>query len=117
MPASATSRYACPIDVPIHILGGKWKLVLLFHLLDGPRRNGELLQLVSGISQKMLTQQLRELEREGLVIRSVHDVVPPRVEYAIVPRERERLRVLLAALCEWGRRWAYDTGAVIATGA
>jgi len=115
--ASAPAHFACPVDVPIHVLGGKWKLILLFHLLEGARRNGELLTLVPGITQKMLTQQLRELEREGIVMRTVHQASPRRVEYAIVPRERERLRVLLSALCAWGRCWAYDTGAVIASGA
>jgi DNA-binding HxlR family transcriptional regulator len=109
--------FTCPIDVPMHVLGGKWKPVLLFHLLDGPRRNGELLRLVPGITQKMLTQQLRELEREGLVRRVVHQEVPPRVDYAIVPREYEQLRMLLHALCDWGRYWASDNGALIQRGA
>jgi DNA-binding HxlR family transcriptional regulator len=103
--------FQCPVDAPVEVLGGKWKLALLFYLLQAPRRNGELRRLVPRITQKMLTQQLRELERDGIVVRTVFDVVPPKVVYAIHDDERERLTVVLDALCSWGLYWCDKTGA------
>ena len=81
--ARGLGRFGCPVEIPVEVLGGKWKLVLAFHLLAGPRRNGELRRLVPGISQKMLTQTLRRMERDGLVTRTVHPVIPPKVEYRL----------------------------------
>ena len=103
--------YQCPVDAPIQVLGGKWKLVLIFYILQEPRRNGELRRLVPTITQKMLTQQLRELEADGIVTRTVYDQVPPKVVYDISPEERERLEVLIQPLCDWGMYWADKTGA------
>jgi len=103
--------YQCPVDAPIQILGGRWKLVLLFYLLQEPHRNGELRRLVPTITQKMLTQQLRELETDGIVTRTVHDQIPPKVVYDIVPDERRRLQAVLGALCDWGLYWTDKTGA------
>lgn len=103
--------YQCPVDAPISVLGGKWKLVLIFYLLQAPRRNGELRRLVPTITQKMLTQQLRELEADGLVTREVFDQVPPKVVYDIDPAERDQLDALLSPLCDWGMYWADKTGA------
>ena len=103
--------YQCPVDAPIQVLGGKWKLVLLFYLLQQPRRNGELLRLVPNIAQKMLTQQLRELERDGIVTRTVHDEVPPRVVYAVSEHERAKLEPLVQSMCDWGMYWCEKTGA------
>lgn len=110
---TAQPSYGCPVDVPVRIVGGKWKLVMLFYLLQQPRRTGELRRLIPGITQKMLTQQLRELEACGLVTRTVYDQVPPKVVYDIVPAERARLGPLLQALCDWGLYWADKTGARI----
>jgi DNA-binding HxlR family transcriptional regulator len=67
--------FACPVDASLRVLGGKWKLILCWYLLAQPRRNGELRRLVPGIGQKVLTQQLRELERNGIVRRTVYDEV------------------------------------------
>lgn len=94
--------YQCPVDAPVEVLGGKWKLVLLFYVLQAPRRNGELRRLVPTVSQKMLTQQLRELEADGILTRTVRAQVPPHVVYDIEPGERARLQAVLAALCDWG---------------
>ena len=105
--------YGCPVDVPVSIVGGKWKLVILFYLLQQPRRTGELRRLIPTITQKMLTQQLRELEADGLVRRTVYDQVPPKVVYDIQRAERARLDDLLQALCSWGLYWADKTGARI----
>lgn len=103
--------YQCPVDAPVQVLGGKWKLVLLFYLLQAPRRHGELRRLVPAISQKMLTQQLRELEADGIVTRTVHDGAPAHVTYDVEPVERPRLVRVLGALCEWGLYWCDKTGA------
>lgn len=108
--------YLCPVDVPLTVLGGKWKLLIAFFLLQAPRRNGELRRLIPTISQKMLTQQLRELEGDGIVVRTVYEQVPPRVDYAIAERERPRLQPLVDALFDWGVSWARDTGGVIGDG-
>jgi DNA-binding HxlR family transcriptional regulator len=105
--------FQCPVDAPLHVLGGAWKLVLLYYLLEEPRRNGELRRLVPAISQKMLTQQLRELQAAGLVTRTVFDQVPPKVVYAVAPAERANLEPVVAALCEWGLYWCDKTGARI----
>jgi DNA-binding HxlR family transcriptional regulator len=105
--------YVCPIDAPLTVLGGKWKLIILFYLLQRPRRNGELRRLIPPISQKMLTQQLRELEADEIVVRTVYDRVPPKVEYRIDEAERPRLQPLVQAMCDWGLYWADKTGATI----
>jgi DNA-binding HxlR family transcriptional regulator len=103
--------YQCPVDAPVDVLGGKWKLALVFYLLQAPRRNGELRRLVPTITQKMLTQQLRELERDGIVERTVFETVPPKVVYSIHDDEREWLVPVLDALCAWGLYWCDKTGA------
>jgi DNA-binding HxlR family transcriptional regulator len=103
--------YQCPVDAPLEVLGGKWKLILLFYLLQEPRRNGELRRLVPTITQKMLTQQLRELEADGIVTRTVYDQVPPKVVYAVSDDERTRLQPVVDALCDWGLYWCDKTGA------
>ena len=99
---AASETYLCPVDVPLRHLGGKWKLILCFYLLLEPRRNGELRRLVPGMTQKMLTQQLRELEQSGLVRRVVHDQIPPKVVYSIVESERAGLQRVVDTLCGWG---------------
>jgi len=106
-------HYWCPVDAPMEVLGGKWKLAILYYLLHGPRRNGELRRLVRPITQKMLTQQLRELEDDGIVVRTVHEQVPPKVVYSVRPGERSALEPLVDALCTWGLDWARRTGATI----
>jgi DNA-binding HxlR family transcriptional regulator len=103
--------YQCPVDAPISVLGGRWKLVLLFYILQAPRRIGELTRLVPTITQKMLTQQLRELEADGIITRTVFEEVPARVIYDVVPGERDRLAGLISALCDWGMYWCDKTGA------
>ncbi|MGH9112955.1 MAG: winged helix-turn-helix transcriptional regulator, partial [Acidimicrobiales bacterium] len=106
---TARNRYLCPVDVPVTVLGGKWKLILVFFLLQAPRRNGELRRLIAPITQKMLTQQLRELEADGIVSRTVVEQIPPKVIYDIVPHERAGLEPLLKVLCDWGIERAHST--------
>lgn len=74
-------QYHCPVEVSMDILSGKWKCLMLWHLHEGTKRYKELERIVPGVSQKMLTQQLKELEKDGLISRTVYPEVPPRVEY------------------------------------
>ena len=110
--AKPRRTFECPVEVPIAIVGGRWKTIILWYLLHEPRRNGELVRLMPRISQKVLTQQLRELEAEGLVARRVHDQVPPKVVYSMTPEGR-KLEPVLQALCDWGIYWARTTGAEV----
>lgn len=90
----------CPVRTSLNLLGGKWKLLILAFLLDGARRYGELRRLIPEITEKMLIQELRELEADGLVARTVHQQVPPKVEYALVG-PGEQVRPVLHALLGW----------------
>lgn len=76
-------QYRCPVEVAMDVVSGKWKCLVLWHLHDGPKRYKELERIVSGVSPKMLTQQLKEMERDGLLSRAVYPEVPPRVEYSL----------------------------------
>lgn len=106
--ASADGRYdvlaeACPTRQVVNRIGDRWSLLVLFALGNGTLRHQELRRAVEGVSQKMLTQTLRTLEREGLVARTVHATVPPKVEYTLTPLGAS-LTGPIAAL----REWAYD---------
>ncbi|WP_088310349.1 winged helix-turn-helix transcriptional regulator [Novosphingobium sp. B 225] len=91
----------CPMEATLDLIGGKWKGVILFRLLEGTKRFGELRRLLCKITQRSLTQQLRELEADGLVARRVYAEVPPRVEYSLTPRG-VTLAPVLQALMQWG---------------
>ena len=97
---SSTAGVICPVRTTLNLLGGKWKLLLLYSLLDGPRRYGELRRQIPEITEKMLVQELRALEADGLVARTVYHQVPPKVEYALVG-PGERVRPVLQALLGW----------------
>ncbi len=97
-----TATYTpCPVDVTLKVIGGKWKPVILWHLSDGPVRFNQMHRLIGGITQKMLTQQLRELESDGLIARTVFPEVPPRVEYRLTEHGRT-LNPVLTAMGDWG---------------
>jgi DNA-binding HxlR family transcriptional regulator len=91
----------CPAETTLHVIGGRWKVVILWHLFPGVKRFSELLRAIRGVTQKMLTQQLRELERDGIVHRKVYPQVPPKVEYSLTP-QGESLRPVVEAMCRWG---------------
>ena len=91
-----------PVESALHAIGGKWKPLILWHLLEETRRFGELRRQIPDITQKMLTQQLRELEGDQLVHREVYAEVPPRVEYSLTALGRT-LESVLNVLCDWGK--------------
>lgn len=97
----AKHGYLCGLDAAVDVVGGKWKPLLLWALDEAPRRFGELRREVAGISEKVLIQQLRELERDGIVARTVHEQVPPKVVYSLTPRG-VALNQALEPLGEWG---------------
>jgi DNA-binding HxlR family transcriptional regulator len=91
----------CPVTTTLSVIGGKWKPIILWIIKDGRRRFGEIKRLIPAITQKMLTQQLRELEQDGIIHREVHPVVPPKVEYSLT-NYGQSLTPVLNALAEWG---------------
>lgn len=92
----------CPVEATLEVIGGKWKGVIMYHLLERPYRFGELKRLMPTITQQMLTKQLRELEADGLVHREAFPEVPPRVEYSVT-EVGESLREIVMLMRDWGR--------------
>ncbi|HLP40030.1 MAG TPA: helix-turn-helix domain-containing protein [Fibrobacteria bacterium] len=101
---TAHNPLLCPVTTALTVIGGKWKVIILWNLQDGVKRFGELQRQVKGISQKMLTQELRDLEETGLVSRKVYPVVPPKVEYSLTDLGWS-LKPVLEQLCEWGKEY------------
>lgn len=95
---------ACVVEAALELIGGKWKGVVLFHLLGGTKRFNELRHLIPSVTQRMLTKQLRELEQNDLIKRKVYPVVPPKVEYSLTDTGRSLEEVLLA-LRAWGKKF------------
>jgi len=93
----------CPAEYTLSVIGGRWKVLILFQLSQATRRFSELQRMLHGITQKMLTQQLRELEHDGIVQRTVYPQVPPKVEYRLTPLG-ETLKPVVGAMCRWGVR-------------
>ena len=94
----------CPIELGLNILSGKWKLKILWHLSKGTSRFNELQRLLGNITTKTLTEQLRELEKQGIILRTVFPEVPPKVEYSLSETGRT-LKPILGELCEWGKTY------------
>lgn len=94
-------QYYCPVEVAVDVIGGRWTPVILAHLKEGVHRYGQLRRRLPDISEKMLTQRLRELEDEGLVQRTVHDGNPAPVTYHLTDEGRS-LEPVLQALHDWG---------------
>lgn len=92
-----------PVNITLQVIGGKWKAILLWHISQQTYRFNELSRLVSGITQKMLTQELREMESDGLIRRKIYPVVPPKVEYSIT-RYGRTLEPVLKSMAIWGEK-------------
>jgi DNA-binding HxlR family transcriptional regulator len=100
----------CAVEATLAVVGGRWKPVLLFHLLEGRKRFSDLCRAVPNATQRMITLQLRELESDGVVVRHVFAQVPPRVEYELTELGRS-LEPLLLQMRDWGERFRAETGA------
>lgn len=100
----------CPAEFTLSLIGGRWKIPILFHLLAGRKRFSDLARAIYGVTQKMLTQQLREMERAGLVERQVFAQVPPRVEYSLTPLGAS-LEPVVESMCQWGAAHGAAKGA------
>jgi DNA-binding HxlR family transcriptional regulator len=96
-----------PAERALKVIAGRWKAVILYHLFDGPKRLSELKRLAPNASQKVLIQQLREMEEHGLVNREIFRQVPPRVDYTATALGLS-LEPVIMSLCEWGRRHAAE---------
>lgn len=107
--AEYQSSDACPVEAAIETIEGKWKGSILFHLCDGPRRFNTLLHDIAGVSPRILTKALRDLEAKGLITRTVENGAPPAVIYAL-SEQGETLRPMIAALAEWGRGYLRARG-------
>lgn len=101
----------CPVALTAALIGNKWKLLILRDLLTGPKRFGALRKNLAGISQKVLTENLRGMERDGLVTRTVHAQVPPRVDYALSALGQS-LEPVIEAMKAWGLAYGRQRGIV-----
>lgn len=101
--------YNCPVEATLKLIGGKYKSLILWHLMSSTLRFGELSKLIPQATPKMLTQQLRELEEDKLLVRTVYPVVPPKVEYALSDLGRS-IRPILEAMYVWGADYLQQKG-------
>lgn len=99
-----TELPACPVEITLSLIGDKWKVLVLRELINGTKRFGELKKSIGSISQKVLTQQLRSMEEDGLVERKVYAEVPPRVEYSLT-KDGFSLKPILDSMMEWGEQY------------
>lgn len=98
------NEYNCPVDATISKIGGKYKAVILFHLKHSTLRYSEIKKKIPAITDKMLAQQLRELESDELIIRTVYPVIPPKTEYSL-SELGQTLAPILDAMCNWGEQF------------
>ncbi|MDR1620070.1 MAG: helix-turn-helix transcriptional regulator [Clostridiales bacterium] len=94
----------CPVATTVDLIGNKWKLLILRDILTGPKRFGELRKSLEGISQKVLTDNLRSMEQDGILVRTVYPEVPPRVEYSL-SELGETMRPIISAMESWGKEY------------
>ena len=97
----------CPVEATLTLIGNKWKVLILRDLMGGTRRFGELQRSVGGVTQKVLTAQLRAMEVSGLLTRKVYAEVPPRVEYTLT-QTGYSLKPVLDAMCDWGLEYQHS---------
>lgn len=101
---TAKTLPACPVETTLSLIGDKWKVLILRDLMPGTKRFGELKKSIGSVSQKVLTAQLRDMESNGLVTRTVYPEVPPRVEYSLTALGRS-LKSILDAMWNWGENY------------
>lgn len=101
---TAKTLPACPVETTLSLIGDKWKVLILRDLMPGTKRFGELKKSIGSVSQKVLTAQLRDMESNGLVTRTVYPEVPPRVEYSLTVLGRS-LKPILDAMWNWGESY------------
>ncbi len=101
MKSICKNSFHCPVEATIQLIGGKYKAVILWHLMNQTLRYSEIHKRIPSATDKMLAQQLRELERDGLINRTVYPVVPPKTEYSLTDFGRT-LAPILDAMCDWG---------------
>lgn len=95
------NKEACPVEFTLDVIGGKWKGILIYHLMDGTKRFNEFRRICPGITQRMLTLQLRELEEDGVVHREVYHQIPPKVEYSLTEFGKT-LTPIIKLMKDWG---------------
>ena len=105
--AETSDRLTCAVESTIKVIGGRWKVLILRELFEGVKRFNQLHRTLHGITQKMLTQQLREMEADGLVHREVYAQVPPKVEYSLTPLG-ESLKPILHEMHQWGLKYLHN---------
>jgi DNA-binding HxlR family transcriptional regulator len=110
---SSCPAFSCGLDATLRVIAGKWKPLIVYFLSQAPNRYGELRRAVRGVSDKMLIQHLKELEADGIVLRTDYQEVPPRVDYTLTPLGYS-LAQALAPLCVWGTENMADVGRVLA---
>ena len=99
----------CPVNTTLSVIGGKWKVLILYHLIEHTQRFNEMRRLLPDITQRMLTLQLRELEEDGLVHREVYPVIPPKVEYSLTDLGRS-IEPILGSMYDWGAEYLKSKG-------
>lgn len=105
-----TKVYSCPVEVTIGVIGGKWKSVILYHLISQPViRFGEFKRILPNVTPQMLTNQLRELESDGVIHREVYQQVPPKVEYSLT-KFGKTLVPIVESMTNWGMKYAKSSG-------
>lgn len=109
------STYNCPVEATLELIGGKYKALILFHLIEGKLRFSELQRNIPKATPKMLTQQLRELERDNLLLRTVYPVIPPKVEYQLTDFGNSIIPVL-ESMCNWGSNYLNGQISAVSSG-
>ncbi|MDD3253882.1 MAG: helix-turn-helix domain-containing protein [Lachnospiraceae bacterium] len=103
------STFNCPVEATLDLIGGKYKALILFHLVDNVLRFSELHRLIPQATPKMLTQQLRELEEDGLIQRTIYPVIPPKTDYRLTEFGKSIIPVL-NSMCDWGTQFLDGLG-------
>ena len=112
-PVCGSGGFSCGLDATLRIISGKWKPLVLFFLRDGPKRYGELKRLVRDVSDKVLIQQLKDLEADRVLIRTDYKQIPPRVDYSLSPLGRS-LAEAIVPLCTWGTEHMTEMASMMA---